>query len=48
VRVSVDCGFPLTALVTQRAVEELGLDEGVKVTVQFKATAPHLLRRGKP
>lgn len=48
VRVSVDCGFPLTALVTQRAVEELGLDEGVKVTVQFKATAPHLLRGGKP
>jgi len=48
VRVSVDCGFPLTALVTQRAVEELGLGEGVKVTVQFKATAPHLLRSGKP
>jgi tungstate transport system ATP-binding protein len=44
VRVSVDCGFPLTALVTQRGVEELGLGEGVKVTVQFKATAPHLLR----
>jgi len=48
VRVSVDCGFPLTALVTQRAVEELGLGEGVKVTVQFKATAPHLLLRSKP
>jgi molybdopterin-binding protein len=48
VRVSVDCGFPLTALVTQRAVEELELGEGVKVTVQFKATAPHLLKSGKP
>jgi tungstate transport system ATP-binding protein len=48
VRVSVDCGFPLTALVTQRAVEELGLGEGVKVTVQFKASAPHLLIRSKP
>lgn len=48
VRVSVDCGFPLTVLVTHRAVEELGLDEGVKVTVQFKATAPHLLRNRKP
>ena len=48
VRVSVDCGFPLTALVTQRAVEELCLGEGVKVTVQFKATAPHLLLRSKP
>ncbi len=48
VRVAVDCGFPLTALVTHRAVEELGLGEGVEVTVQFKATAPHLLLRGKP
>ena len=48
VRVSVDCGFPLTALVTQRAVEEMGLDAGVKVTVQFKAAAPHLLRNRKP
>lgn len=48
VRVSVDCGFPLAALVTQRAVEELRLGEGVDVTVQFKATAPHLLRSGKP
>ena len=48
VRVLVDCGFPLVALVTQRGVEELGLGEGVGVTVQFKSTAPHLLRRGKP
>jgi len=46
VRVLVDCGFPLAALVTQRAVEELGLGEGVKVTVQFKSTAPHLLKAG--
>jgi tungstate transport system ATP-binding protein len=48
VRVLVDCGFPLAALVTQRAVEELGLGDGVGVTVQFKATAPHLLLRSKP
>ncbi len=48
VRVAVDCGFPLTALVTHRAVEELGLGEGVEVTVQFKATAPHLLLRRNP
>jgi len=48
VRVAVDCGFPLTALVTHRAVEELALAEGVEVTVQFKATAPHLLVRSKP
>ncbi len=44
VRVLVDCGFPLTALVTQRAVEEMRLGEGVEVTVQFRSTAPHLLK----
>ena len=48
VRVLVDCGFPLWALVTQRAVEELGLGEGAGVTVQFKSTAPHLLLSSKP
>jgi tungstate transport system ATP-binding protein len=48
VRVLVDCGFPLSALVTQRAVEELDLDEGVAVTVQFKSSAPHLLVVSKP
>jgi len=48
VRAAVDRAFPLTALVTHRAMEELGLGEGVEVTVQFKATAPHLLLRGKP
>ncbi len=48
VRVIVDCGFPLVALVAHREVEDLGLSEGVAVTAHFKATAPHLLRHGKP
>jgi tungstate transport system ATP-binding protein len=48
VRVIVDCGFPLVALITPRAVEELALGEGAAVTAHFKATAPHLLRHGKP
>jgi len=48
VRVGVDCGFPLTALVTQRAVEELGLREGVAVTVQFRSGSPHVLRSPQP
>ena len=43
-RVVVDCGFVLAALVTHRSAEALGLAEGVLVTAQFKATAPHLLR----
>jgi len=48
VRVIVDCGFALVALVTQREVEDLALREGVVVTAHFKASAPHLLRHGKP
>ena len=48
VRVVIDCGFPLVALVTQRSVEELGFAAGSPVTAHFKATAPHLLRHGKP
>ncbi len=45
-RVSVDCGFVLAALVTHRSAESLRLAEGVTVVAQFKATAPHLLRPG--
>jgi molybdopterin-binding protein len=48
VRVIIDCGFPLVALVTQRSVEELGFAPGSPVTAHFKATAPHLLRHSKP
>ena len=46
VRVIVDCGVPLVALVTRRSIQELGLREGGSVTASFKATAPHLIRQG--
>jgi molybdopterin-binding protein len=46
-RVSVDCGFLLAALVTHRSAESLRLGEGVPVAAQFKATALHLLRPGR-
>jgi molybdopterin-binding protein len=47
-RVTVDCGFPLMALLTARGADEMGLAEGKVVTAHFKATAPHLIRHGKP
>ena len=47
-RVMIDCGFPLVALVTRREIEDLGLREGESVTAHFKASAPHLLKHGKP
>jgi molybdate transport system ATP-binding protein len=46
VRVSLDCGFPLMALVTRQACREMGLTEGDGVTAVIKAPAIHLVPRG--
>lgn len=44
-RVRVDCGFPLTALVTRPSAEEMGLEVGEDITVSFKASAAHVIKR---
>src|SRR5262249_10543495 len=46
VRVQLDCGFPLTALVTRPSCDELGLIEGSPVTAVLKVPAIHLIPRG--
>jgi molybdopterin-binding protein len=46
VRVNVDCGFALSALVTRPACDDLRLKEGSPVTAVVKATAVHLIPRG--
>jgi molybdate transport system ATP-binding protein len=45
VRVRLDGGFPLTALVTRPAADELGLAPGRPVVALFKAQAVHLIPR---
>lgn len=45
VRVSLDCGFDLTALVTRPASEELHLQVGDQITAMLKAPAIHLIPR---
>jgi molybdate transport system ATP-binding protein len=45
VRVSVDCGFSLSALITRPACDELHLTEDSAVTAIVKATAVHLIPR---
>jgi molybdate transport system ATP-binding protein len=45
VRVTVDCGFPLTAVITRPALEELELVEGSLAVAVVKATAIHLIPR---
>jgi molybdate transport system ATP-binding protein len=47
VRVALDCGLPLTALVTRLSREELGLEQGENVTAVIKATSVHLLPRSE-
>jgi molybdopterin-binding protein len=43
VRLHLDCGFPLEALVTTWACEDLALKEGDTVLAMIKATAIHLI-----
>lgn len=44
-RVALDCGFPLAALITRPAYEELGLAVGETVTAVVKAMSVHLIPR---
>jgi len=43
VRVTVDCGFPLIAVITRRSWEDMGLELGKKVIASFKASAINLI-----
>jgi len=44
-RVELDCGFPLSALLTPQACEELALREGSRVLALIKAPQIHLIAR---
>ncbi len=44
-KVTVDCGFPLVALITRRSWEELGLELSQEVVASFKASSVHLIPR---
>ena len=45
VRVELDCGFPLAALLTKQACEEMALNPGDSVTALVKAPHIHLIQR---
>ncbi|MFO0878373.1 MAG: ABC transporter ATP-binding protein [Gemmataceae bacterium] len=45
VRVTLDCGIPLTALITRPACAELALTEGASLTALIKAPDVHLIPR---
>lgn len=44
-RVELDCGFPLTALLTSQSCEDMNLAPGDRVTAQVKAQHVHLITR---
>ena len=44
-RITLDCGFPLVAVVTVRSAEEMGLCIGAPVVASFKATGVHVIQR---
>jgi tungstate transport system ATP-binding protein len=44
-RVTIDCGFPLIALITKRSFDEIGISVGQQVVASFKASAVHLIKR---
>ncbi len=41
----IDCGFSLVAYITHHSIEEMGLREGGRVHVSFKATSVHLIKK---
>ncbi len=45
VRVELDCGFPLLAVVTKQSAQELNLAVDMGVYATFKATAVHIIKR---
>ena len=44
-RVTIECGFPLIAVITRSALTELGLTLGASVRASFKAGSVHLIAR---
>ena len=43
--VTIECGFPLTAVITRSALNELGLEVGMTIRARFKAGSVHLTPR---
>ena len=48
VRIRLDCGFALSALVTRQACRDLGIVEGEVLTAFVKTPSVHLIARGTP
>lgn len=47
-RLVVECGIPFSALITWKSAEELGIVEGRRVRISFKASAIHVVKDSEP
>jgi molybdopterin-binding protein len=45
VKVVIECGFPVVALITRSSANEMELEEGSPILASFKASAVHLIPR---
>jgi tungstate transport system ATP-binding protein len=45
IRVTLDCGIPISSVITRRSWEELGLSQGREAVASFKASSVHLIPR---
>ena len=41
--IRIDCGFPLTVLITIKSMQEMNLNVGTKIYASFKATGVHVI-----
>lgn len=46
-KLTLDCGFPMSAYITISSFDDLGLREGSSIIASFKATAVHVIKREK-
>ena len=46
-KLTLDCGFSMTAYITVSSCDDLGLCEGSTIIASFKATAVHVIKREK-
>jgi molybdopterin-binding protein len=44
--VTVECGVPITALITRRSLNEMRIRRGMNLTLGFKATSVHVIHGG--
>jgi molybdopterin-binding protein len=43
IKIVADCGIPISAIITRRSLDDMGLKKGISVYLTFKASSVHLM-----